>query len=262
MEITVIDEIKALCKSIALTDLSAACESIREVKLDKPFSDCVYYHYEQEDAHYYMFFNESVSDTLTGKVKLPEYKYYYEYDAFSNQLYHTDCSLNLAPYESIIYICSKNMLEAKQKCAIESMKKEKLNINCKVSYASAKDYPEFISIGELTEFKDIRTLENMENKTGTVRYEALFDCNNFNSQVVLELENAWEVAEVFVNNKSAGVRICGPYRFELTGMLKENSNELAIEVTNTLGNQQRDAISQYLVIEPFGITGDITLLTK
>jgi hypothetical protein len=259
MEAGILEDINAICTNVALSELSVFCDSLREIRLENPFSDCVYYHYEQKDADYYMFFNESVSETLTGKVNLPEYNYYYEYDAFSNQLYNTDCNLNLSPYESTVFVCSNTELDVKQKRNIAYKETETLNLNWRISYASAKEYPEFTPIGELAECKDVRTFEQLENKTGTVRYETCFDCKNFDSNVMLELENAWEVAEVFVNGKSAGVRICGPYCFDLTGLLKEKENKIAIEVTNTLGNQQRDAISQYLVIEPFGITGKISL---
>ena len=88
-----------------------------------------------------------------------------------------------------------------------------------------------------------------------MRYEGTtqLEKKNIERSIWLDLGNAYETAEVFVNGKSAGVRICKPYRFELTGLLKEGENRLAIEVTNTLGTQMRDAISHYLPIEPFGV---------
>ena len=78
-------------------------------------------------------------------------------------------------------------------------------------------------------------------------------------RIWLDLGNAYETAEVFVNGNSVGVRICKPYRFELTGLLREGENQLAVEVTNTLGTQMRDAISHYLPIEPFGVEGMVRL---
>ena len=36
-------------------------------------------------------------------------------------------------------------------------------------------------------------------------------------------------------------------------------NEISVEVTNTLGNGNRDGLSQYLAIEPFGIIGPVEL---
>lgn len=83
-----------------------------------------------------------------------------------------------------------------------------------------------------------------------------------NGKTVLEIENAYETVEVFVNGRSAGVRLSKPYRFDLSEFLEDGKNKLAIEVTNTLGTTIRDAISHYLPIEPFGIDGEIVLYQK
>ena len=74
---------------------------------------------------------------------------------------------------------------------------------------------------------------------------------------VIDLGNVYETAEIFVNQASAGVRLCMPYQFDVTSMLREGENQIAIEITNTLGTQIRDAISHYLPIEPFGIEGPV-----
>jgi len=256
-----LEEIKNHSESVQLLELAKACEHVREIQLEIPFTDAVYYHYEQGETHYYMIFNESVSEELCGNVMLPVHNYYYEYDAFSNKLYETDLNLHLVPYESTVIVGTRTPLPAKIKYNVKDMKAEKLHLNWKVSYASAKEYPEFKAIGELKECKDIRLLESMDSKTGTVKYEAYLKNIEVNKQVILELEHAWEVAEVFVNRKSAGVKIAPPYRFDVTSLLKDEINKIEIEVTNTLGNQLRDGISQYLVIEPFGITGDVILYT-
>lgn len=79
---------------------------------------------------------------------------------------------------------------------------------------------------------------------------------------VLDLGEVYETAEVFVNQKSAGVRLCKPYRFDITEFLQEGDNEIAIEITNTLGTEVRDTLSHYLVMEPFGVQGPVTLKVK
>jgi len=79
------------------------------------------------------------------------------------------------------------------------------------------------------------------------------------SSLILDLGNAYETAEVFINNISVGVRICKPYRFDLTSFLQEGQNQIVVEVTNTLGTQMRDPISHYLPIEPFGVEGPVRM---
>ena len=63
-----------------------------------------------------------------------------------------------------------------------------------------------------------------------------------------------------MNNQLVDTRICFPYTFDLTGYIQSGENEIKIEVTNTLGTQQRDYLSHFLMIEPFGVEGPVSLM--
>ena len=76
---------------------------------------------------------------------------------------------------------------------------------------------------------------------------------------MLEIEDASEIVSVYVNNQLIDTRIGQPYRFELGEMLVESENQLKIEVTNNLGRQMRDYLSQFILMEPLGILGDVQL---
>ena len=130
----------------------------------------------------------------------------------------------------------------------------------KVTFADSCSYPEFIETVPTEKLDLISSTTGYENKSGTVRYEGTtkLEKKDIEGSIWLDLGNAYETAEVFVNGNSVGVRICKPYRFELTGLLREGENQLAVEVTNTLGTQMRDAISHYL---PVSYT-HLTLPTK
>ena len=52
--------------------------------------------------------------------------------------------------------------------------------------------------------------------------------------LLLEISKAAEGVEVFVNGVSAGIQIAAPYRYDLSGLVKEGENELRIEVATTL----------------------------
>lgn len=54
------------------------------------------------------------------------------------------------------------------------------------------------------------------------------------NRLVLELTDAYEGVELFINGRSAGIQIVAPYRYDLTGYVKEGENRLAIEVATTL----------------------------
>lgn len=55
--------------------------------------------------------------------------------------------------------------------------------------------------------------------------------------MLLEVTDAKEGMEVFVNGKSAGIQIVPPYRYDLTGLAEAGENKLVIEVATTLERQ-------------------------
>jgi hypothetical protein len=269
---TILIEQQINCHCVPISELAEICDKYREIKLDKTWRDLVYYHYEQSESQIFMFFNESVSESVDDYVLFPNYGYCYQYDAFENELLlikeispsekNIKTHLSLAPYESKVFIFSKNAsVHAKQHMFdVKNCETDILDLNWKLSFAGAKDYPNFKNIGEINKLTDLRTIPELLEMSGTAAYEAEYGCQKEKSYAILELDEVWEIAEVFVNGVSAGVKICGPYRFDISKILKRGKNKIRIEVTNTLGNSQRDALSQYLVIEPFGITSCIKIM--
>ncbi|MCR8632217.1 hypothetical protein NV381_13475 [Paenibacillus sp. N5-1-1-5] len=77
------------------------------------------------------------------------------------------------------------------------------------------------------------------------------------SQIQLDLGEVYETAEVWLNGKQAGVRICPPYCLEINGLIKKGNNKLAVEVTNTLVKDQRDFLSSFAQQEPSGLLGPV-----
>ena len=59
---------------------------------------------------------------------------------------------------------------------------------------------------------------------------------------VLDLGQVRGTAEVFVNGRSAGVRVWSPYRFDMTGFVRPGDNQIEIQIFNTLAPNM-DAIS-------------------
>ena len=129
----------------------------------------------------------------------------------------------------------------------------------KVMFADSTSYPDFQIMVPTEKLELVSSLPGFEEITGTVRYEGMLWKNREASSLILDLGNAYETAEVFINNISVGVRICKPYRFDLTSFLQEGQNQIVVEVTNTLGTQMRDPISHYLPIEPFGVEGPVRM---
>ena len=128
-----------------------------------------------------------------------------------------------------------------------------------MTFADSISYPNFQRSIPTKELELVSSLPGCEEITGTVRYEGSFQKSKETGRILLDLGNVYETAEVFINGKSAGVKICKPYRFDLTSLLQEGENRIAVEVTNTLGTQMRDSISHYLPIEPFGVEGPVRM---
>ena len=71
-------------------------------------------------------------------------------------------------------------------------------------------------------------------------------------------QNADEAVECFLNGRSLGIQIAPPFRYDLTGLLTEEENRLAIEVATTLERQcypLLDEIGRMVTRPPTGKTG-------
>ena len=54
---------------------------------------------------------------------------------------------------------------------------------------------------------------------------------------VLEISDAFEGVELFVNGRSAGIQIAPPFRYQVSHLLHGGSNQIAIEVATSLERQ-------------------------
>ncbi len=240
--------------------------------------DLVIGEYEREGKQFYMFFNESLSETVETEVAFRKDGYIYRYDAFEDNLIkvsvrETDAAnaasvyLSLASYESTVYIISQEPLAVEEKGENEEGGSEEkyeeilLDKHWTVRFADSLSYPAFGEVLPVNKAGYIHVIDGYDRKTGTARFSTQIEIGQV-SRAVLELENAYEIVEVLLNQESVGVRICKPYCFDVSEYLRVGINELVIEVTNTLGTQVRDGCSHYLPIEPFGIEGQVRLLVK
>lgn len=98
-------------------------------------------------------------------------------------------------------------------------------------------------------------LEGKEHYSGTFTYtrSVTVQKEELSCKTVLDLGDACELAEVWVNGQAAGVRMWKPYTFDISSLLKEGENELRIDVTNSLANRY-DKVSL-----PSGLIGPVTV---
>lgn len=246
-------------KVIALSDLGKELSDLKPIqaKYDK---DLVLQEYQKDDYTIYMFFNENIGRTIDMPITFKESGHVYRYDAMLDEVYKssTTTELKLNPYESMIYILTDKEIDAKDEVVLENTKSIELPQSWTVKFTDSMSYPEFKEVVPTSELGYIHTIEGYDNKTGTVQYRAKINLQKIST--ILDLGKAHEIAQVFVNQQLVGTRICAPYTFDLTNYLVEGENEIQIEVTNTLGTQMRDFFGHYLLLEPFGIEGPVTLV--
>ena len=152
--------------------------------------------------------------------------------------------------ESFIYITGEDVPEGKPKRKITAGKA--LPDDYSISMASHDNLDCFIPV-EIRKLTDVLSMNS--HFSGIVRYETVFD----GKAEVIDLGEAYEAAEVFVNGKSAGVRFSFPYVYDISELTVEGTNELRIEVATTAFGAVRDPLSLRRPIPPEGILGPVMI---
>lgn len=267
-----------MTENVSLEKISGACEKWRTVWTSEKQKGLVSYHYVQPDGEIFLLFNENPAKSIETELTIASGRTPVVYDAFANRLRavsvrrrkqgRMEMDLCLKPYESVVILAcdSWDGFSVEEEWTGTVQRTLPLVGTWKVSFADAKSYGKgteasgFVEVGRREELLPLSCEPEFADKTGTLRYEKTFDWEKSQkSRVFLSLGEVFETAEVFVNGKSAGVCICPPYRIEITEELAFGRNELAVEVTNTLGNENKDFMSQYTPIEPFGLLGPVIL---
>ena len=226
-------------------------------------------HYQGAQEIYYLV-NES-SQSYQGKVKLPGWTRCLAYDAWNNQLYQPETSemevnVSLDSHHSLILV-NGNAEEKIQKLQDEFgaafMEKTAAQKIAEAPKTTKKSLTEFncsicknISYPAFEKKKRIHKLEGCERTdqkfSGIIRYETAFQTLK-DQQILLEITEAYEGVEVFVNGVSAGIQIVPTYCYDLTDLCREGKNDLAIEVATTLERENGGRKCHS------GITGEVNL---
>lgn len=231
-----------------------------------------YYHYEHKDGMgVLMFVNEGTQD-YRGTVNFSDRRQIYTYDAWSNHLsevpYNGETfSLKIEPLKSVMMILDdfgdslKNILTCaelwNERKEIEFLASWKRSICKSIEYPYFKE-EKYVSMPDML-------AEERPDFSGFVRYENTF-CAREGKEYLLEITDAYEGVEVFVNGKSLGIQVVPVYRYDLGDAVKNGDNEVVIEVATTLERENANRPSPWgMPPEPTassGITGMIHLYSK
>lgn len=217
------------------------------------------YPYCLDDAMVYFIANSSATHTLKTMLTVPNAPQYVWYHPEDNTLEDVECTangklvLNLEKAESVVLLGLQENPEGKFRQK-HTGSVQIFEDAFQIAVADYRNLEHFEEIAVLDTLQDIHTLK--EDFSGIIRYDSVLH----GKAKIIDLGTAYEAAEVFVNGKSAGVRISYPYRYDIYELCTDGENTLRIEVATTLGDAMKDDVSLQRPFAPEGILGPVTIL--
>lgn len=249
-------------KIVSLENLSETLIQLnaQEILVDEE-KNLTFYHYHHDDGEVYMFFNESINKKIYKEVILDTDEELMIYDAYQNKTfklcylkedYKKKFMLDLGPYESLVLVSGHSDQEK------YILGKEIITLN---------DFDVEMKAYNCLNYTETFTIKNLEylgyrypNFSGTMHYSTDFEYDN--KEILLCIEEAYEIVQVSMNDIDCGTCITPPYIFDISKAFKKGHNHLDIYVTNTLNRNQRDIMSMYIETDPLGIVGKVSLCKK
>lgn len=236
----------------------------REVRISPQSFRMRALHYKGVEELYY-FVNED-DRVYEGIAKIPTAHSLYLYNAWDNRVEqadyqvkdaYTEIQLCLKPGESAVYI--KGSCENQQEKVLPGGERLVLNTNWRRSICQSINYPDFQEEKPISSFGDY----GKEHKkfSGFIAYEMVLsgEITSGAKRVILEITDAGEDVEVFVNGQSAGIQVLPPFYYDVTGLLKTDANTLRIEVATTLERERGVNKKNW---KPIGVTGEVNLYVE
>lgn len=277
------------CKVVKIEDLVPSLQQtgIGEVRFEPENLYLRVLHYFGEAECYY-FVNEA-AEVYEGVVTLSVPGSAYCYDAWENRVYpavleNGRMKMALEPGKSLILIVDKaaaddgdedgikreNMPEIPDTQSIQGKAAGQgwMPVEAglwKRSVCKGIDYPHFGEAKTVT--MPDHLAEEQPAFSGYVAYESCFILEKAQA-LLLEITDACEGVEVFVNGRSAGIQIVPPYRYDLSKLAQTGENLLRIEVATTLERYCYDLMKDDMRMKlrglkaptcGSGITGEIRL---
>lgn len=257
-------------RCLALDDLPDYLRStgLCDITLKKHDRYLRVYHIKKRGGDVYMLFNEHINDTVVNRIALPSAgSAYLEYDAMANAVHckplQDGCAaICLPPYRAIVLFTGDAQCMQADEGGQEHVTKYSVTGPYEVSVALEKEYPCFRTFRTFECLRPINSADLLPRFSGHIRYNftvRLPESAQNASALTLDLGNCGETACATVNGVFAGTQIVPPYRFEATGLLGPGDNRLEVIISNHLGWELRDYCSKYMLFEPSGLLGPVTI---
>ena len=218
------------------------------------------------DSELFFLVNEAAS-VYEGEIMLPAEGNCYLYDPWHNiclklQIHDGRIQLKLEPLKSV-FIVYGDCDQLSEAASFEGNMTQL--VTWQRSICEGKAYPKF------EERKAVSLPDNVAlddpKFSGFVRYETNFPAKA-GDEILLEITDASEGVEVFLNGTTFGIQIAPPFRYDLTAAVRDGENQLTVEVATTLERQTYPMLAGYRKLlaqkptSPSGLTGTVNLITK
>jgi len=223
------------------------------------------------DTPVYYIVNED-AEKYSGKVTLKQNGNCYLYEPWFNVCYDADVepadngvtvSVEIEPLKSIMIVFG-DCNEPTVKPVVCEGEMTELNAWIR-SVCEGALYPDFADAKAVC-LPDVVS-DELPDFSGFIRYETEIEADK-NHAYTLEITDAGEGIEVFVNGKSLGIQIAPGFRYDLTDSLTEGKNKLTVEVATTPERevyaiyQANNWRSPFVPEDPTGLIGAVRLYKK
>ena len=223
------------------------------------------------DTPAFFIVNEDAED-YTGTVTLPVSGECYLYDPWDNVCRPANASavpggtqveLTVEPLKTVAVVFGSCEAPLVDPVVCEGDAEELTRWNRCI--CPAIEYPNFGEVIQVNIPEDIAI--DLPEFSGFAKYETVIHASG-SETTTLEISDAGEAVEVFVNGLSLGIQIARPFRYDLTDHLAEGENRLVIEVATTLERQAYPAAEELIrqihkaPVCKTGLTGNVRLYRK
>ncbi|MHC6119304.1 hypothetical protein ACYT32_03240 [Companilactobacillus sp. FL22-3] len=257
---SLLNELIERSSSIELSDLIKNLNDLKIIRLNsKSYTPWLrFYSYKLHDGSVQMFFNESTKVTICKKINLKKknWKIYDPtLDKIIDPVINEDIlNIKLEPSQTLIIFqddSEKNDDYSYSNIWETSLKDNKWDITFDGVGLTKKAPIEIKSKG----LPLLGLGDEYCNFAGTVSYSTKINISK--NKAIIYLKDVSGLLTISVNGKQVGSRIGTPYVYDISSYIKKGINDITITWTSSLGRYQRDYLSQYLVLGPLGITGDV-----
>lgn len=248
-------------RDCAVEDIAAMLEDFCEYDVNnKGFLSAAHYSNGKNDI--YLFANEglkTVSCSVT--VRNTSLKQYFLYDAVENKIYkkcRENIELELYPYNCVAVILG-DVNDVEISCNKKYISKHIIHPQYEIDLCGDVRENNYERYAVASDLKSITGMDGIHDFAGKIRYKFTVSPEK-DGLYELDLGQVGECAEVYMNGSLCGRRIMPPYKFDMGALSADKECLITAVISTHSGYKYKDNFSRYLLFEPMGMTGPVTLL--